>query len=224
MKKNIFGALRSSKRSGGSKDEEAHVEKSDAFNAASREYEPQLFSEIREGWVRRHMAARTAEYMTHERLPVRVLTWNVAAKRPPPAAQLGELLAPVIADCAVLVIGLQEAVELSAANVGAGAAGTIAGNAVAWEAALTKEVSGSHTGAASGFEQVVCRQMMGIVLLVYVRESLRPACSPPRTCCVGTGLLVRRAAHRHPRHRPLPRAPHTLSSSEGRYDCVSRRA
>ena len=48
------------------------------------------------------------------------------------------------------------------------------------------------TDAASGgggFVQIICRQMMGIVLLVYVRERLRAACSAPQTCCVGTGLL-----------------------------------
>ena len=39
-------------------DESNLEETSGAFNAARREYDPSLFAEIRDGWVRRHMAAR----------------------------------------------------------------------------------------------------------------------------------------------------------------------
>jgi hypothetical protein len=78
-----------------------------AFNAANREYEPGLFAEIREGWVRRHMNARVADYTLHESTGVRVLTWNVAAKKPPPIAELEALLSPLMRDCSLLTIGLQ---------------------------------------------------------------------------------------------------------------------
>ena len=83
----------------------------------------------------------------------------------------------------------QEAVELSAQNLGAGAAGPIAGSAILWEAAITRALRSSTDVDAGALEQVVCRQMMGIVLLLFVRRSLLPVCSAPRACSVGTGLL-----------------------------------
>ena len=54
-----------------------------AFDAASRQYEPDLFSEIRDGWVQRHMESRVSEYTERKPLCVCVNSWNVAAKRPP---------------------------------------------------------------------------------------------------------------------------------------------
>lgn len=119
----------------------------------------------------------------------------------------------------------QEALELSAQNVGAGASGPLAGAAVAWEAAITKAVHEVRGGAGrmpagvlcqaspppadgaaddtdgadsdeGGFVQLVCRQMMGIVMLVYVRKWLWPACTAPRVTSVGTGTP---AAHLPPR-------------------------
>ena len=45
-------------------DESNLEETSGAFNAARREYDPSLFAEIRDGWVRRHMAARAARLTT----------------------------------------------------------------------------------------------------------------------------------------------------------------
>ena len=94
---------------------EAEAESEDSFNAANREYEPGLFAEIREGWVRRHMLARASDYTTHAPLAVSVLTWNLAAKKPPPAAQLRELLEPLASECAIFAIGLQARLAAPAA-------------------------------------------------------------------------------------------------------------
>lgn len=191
VKRNVAGLFSRKKAADASSSSaDSGAEADGAFNSANREYDPSLFSGIRDAWVRRHLQSRMVEYTTHENVRVAVLTWNVAAKKPPPAAQLHALFARVVADCALLVIGLQEAVELSASNVGAGAAGPIAGSAVAWETAITKEVLEGSAASGHGLRQVVCRQMMGIVLLVYVRKELQSSCSVPRTCSVGTGLLV----------------------------------
>lgn len=54
-----------------------------AFNAANRTYEPGLFAEVREGWVRRHMTLRRTDYTTRVPVSVRVSCWNVGGKRPP---------------------------------------------------------------------------------------------------------------------------------------------
>ena len=102
----LFSRLRSSK-------ETAEVEKDvgpadeGAFNAAQREYEPELFAEIREGWVRRHMLARVEGYMRQDPLDIRVLTWNVAAKKPPGAEDLRKMFTPLLTGCSIIAIGLQ---------------------------------------------------------------------------------------------------------------------
>ena len=76
---------------------------------------------------------------------------------------------------------------MSAGNVGAGGGGALTGGAVLWEAALSAALGSA--AARDGFKQLVCRQMMGLVLLVYARHSIAPACqTPPRLCSVGTGF------------------------------------
>ena len=91
----------------GAAEADSHVEAGNAFNAAHREYEPHLFAEIRDGWVRRHMATRAADYTTHIPIAACVLTWNVAAKKPPAPMELAALIGPLADGCALLVVGLQ---------------------------------------------------------------------------------------------------------------------
>jgi hypothetical protein len=86
-------------------------EEDGAFNAANREYDPSLFAEVREGWVRRHMEARAADYTTRRPLVVSVSSWNVGGRKPPVADDVADGLAELLqvgrrAD--VLAIGLQE--------------------------------------------------------------------------------------------------------------------
>ena len=155
-----------------------------AFNAASRQYEPDLFSEIRDVWVQRHMQSRVSEYTERKPLCVCVNSWNVAAKRPP--AGLAEWL-QLQRGADVYAVGLQEVVELSAQNLAAGASGQLSAAAAAWEARIDQEISeacGDET-----YTKVACRQLMGLLLLVYVRTEHLPHCRPTRTAALGTGLL-----------------------------------
>ena len=222
LKKGLFSRFRGRQKGAGDRDDEEEPEPDGAFNAAKHAYEPELFKEIRDGWVKRHMQARLADYVSQEPFKVGVLTYNVAGKKPPSASAMSALLDPIANDCSLLVVGLQESVELTAQNVGAGASGPLSGGAVAWEAAITRAVreapaegagswpaesppppqraAGADGGPAAAdtlsagttsarFSQLVSRQMMGLVLLVYAREWLRPACGPVRVTSVGTGLL-----------------------------------
>ena len=74
----LFGRIRgkaapASSDAGKAADEAADADVAEAADASllvEREYDPGLFSEIRDGWVRRHMAARTADYTTYEPLAV----------------------------------------------------------------------------------------------------------------------------------------------------------
>ena len=134
-----------------------------AFNAASRQYEPDLFSEIRDGWVQRHMESRVSEYTERKPLCVCVNSWNVAAKRPlqagyppGPIAGLGEWL-QLQRGADVYAVGLQEVVELSAQNLAAGASGKLSADAAAWEALIDQELS--DTCGDETYTKVACRQL-----------------------------------------------------------------
>ena len=117
--------------------------------AASQQYDPALFSNIREQWVSRHMASRVDDYTARNPINVVAACWNVAAK-PPPDESIGDWLR-----CAsrpdVVAVGLQEAVDLNATNIAAGAASVETGAAVsAWEARVTpsRPVPAAATRAA----------------------------------------------------------------------------
>ena len=131
---------------------------------------------------------RASEFTLREPLTVSACTWNVAAKKPPAKGggldgwlQLGRA-----AD--IYAVGLQEVVDLSSPqNLSAGSGGQLSSAAAAWESVVTREI-GRVLGEGA-YSQLVCRQLVGIVLLVYVRKDLVPHCTTPRTVSLGTGLL-----------------------------------
>lgn len=65
--------------------------------------------------------------------------------------------------------------------------GPLSSNAQAWESAIARELQSMH--GSTLYTQIVCRQLTGMLLLVYARSDLAVACSLPRTVSVGTGLL-----------------------------------
>lgn len=69
----------------------------------------------------------------------------------------------------------------------AGSAGPLSWQAQAWDAVIAREFEQLH--GTDVYVQLVCRQLMGMMLLVYVRSSLAPNCSAARSVSVGTGLL-----------------------------------
>ena len=155
-----------------------------AFNAANQQYDPGLFSEIRDGWVRRAMAGRVPEYTERKPWSVCVCSWNVAGKKPP--AELGEWL-QLSRGAHVYAVGLQEVVELTAQNLTAGTNGQLSAGAAAWEARIDQEVQA--TCGNDAYTKVASRQLVGLLLLVYVRTEQLPHCRPTRTAALGTGML-----------------------------------
>ncbi|EOD18431.1 hypothetical protein EMIHUDRAFT_196695 [Emiliania huxleyi CCMP1516] len=163
----------------------------------SHEYDPGAFGEVRELWVQRHMALRRDDYTTRRPLTFGVSTWNVGGKRPPPATSSG--LVPETLDpcwllrggaaerqCDVHVVGLQEVVDLSAGNVvrlEAGSGGALSSAAAAWEAHVTAALG------ADEYVRLVARQLVGMLLLVYVRADLAPFVGRVASDAVGTGAL-----------------------------------
>ena len=88
----------------------------------------------------------------------------------------------------VVAVGLQEAVDLNATNIAAGAASAETGAAVsAWEARVTAELDEWHGRGA--YTQLACRQLVGLALFVYVRREIVHHTSAARVAAAGTGLL-----------------------------------
>ena len=78
-----------------------------AFNAASQQYDPAVFKNIRDGWVSKLMATRVDDYTSRQPLLVAVSSWNVAAKKPSAALPgLCEWL-QLSTDPHMIVVGLQ---------------------------------------------------------------------------------------------------------------------
>ncbi|KAL1530307.1 hypothetical protein AB1Y20_001217 [Prymnesium parvum] len=183
---NIASKLRGKHDPNNSAEEERNSS-AGAFNAATRQYDPNLYAEVRDAWVRRHMQVRESEFTLREPLSVTICTWNVAAKKPPLGSELRGWL-QVVDLPEVYVVGLQEVVDLSAPqNLNAGSGGQLSSNAQAWENVVSGEVNSIEK--SDGYVQLVCRQLMGMLLLVYVRKDLMPCCSMARTISLGTGLL-----------------------------------
>ena len=101
-----------------------------------------------------------------EALTVVISSWNVANTAPPEESLSEWLERARGAD--VHAVALQEVVDLNlplsyASTCGAGA---LTRQAAAWEARISAELS--------SYEQVACRQLVGMVLLVYVSAALAP--------------------------------------------------
>ena len=129
---------------------------------------------------------RVDDYTARNPINVVAACWNVAAK-PPPDESIGDWLR-----CAsrpdVVAVGLQEAVDLNATNIAAGAASAETGAAVsAWEARVTAELDEWHGRGA--YTQLACRQLVGLALFVYVRREIVQHTSAARVAAAGTGLL-----------------------------------
>ena len=70
---------------------------------------------------------------------------------------------------------VQEVVDLqSPQNLNAGSGGQLSASASAWEAAVTRELSEGLGGGT--YTQVACKQLVGIVLLLYVKTPLVRSC------------------------------------------------
>jgi phosphatidylinositol-bisphosphatase len=115
-----------------------------------------------------------------EPLQVVVASWNVGCTQPPPESLAVWLETACGAD--VYAVALQEVVDLNSpiSYCSCHGAGGLSKEAAAWEERISAELS-SH-------ERMACRQLGGMVLLVYVSTALAPFVSAD-VQAAGTGPL-----------------------------------
>ncbi len=91
--------------------------------------------------------------------------------------------------CAIshLYSALQEAVDLSAQNISAGAQTELSKGAAQWETRVGAAFATAH--GAGTYVQLASHQLVGILLLLYVRKDHVDACEWLRTDAAGTGIL-----------------------------------
>jgi phosphatidylinositol-bisphosphatase len=113
-----------------------------------------------------------------EPLLVVVATWNVGSTEPPPGSLTPWLESACGAD--VYAVALQEVVHLNSPLSYCSCGGSLSKEAAAWEQRISAELS--------SYERVACRQLVGMMLLVYVSAALAPFVSAD-VQAAGTGPL-----------------------------------
>ncbi|KAI3467950.1 hypothetical protein Pfo_024613, partial [Paulownia fortunei] len=123
-----------------------------------------------------------------------VSTWNVGGVAPTEDFNMDELLDPRNA-CDIYVFGFQEVVPLRVGNVLGSEKSKIS---MKWNslirAALIKrdvniEESKLKTKENNTFRCIISKQMVGILITVWVRTELRPYIRNPSVSCVGCGIM-----------------------------------
>ncbi|KAG9396527.1 inositol polyphosphate 5-phosphatase ocrl [Carpediemonas membranifera] len=134
-------------------------------------------------WLANNVSKRQEEYVRWNDLSVFCGSWNVNNKKPPTAAEMAPWLLPSSPSNNqpdVYVVGLQE-VDLTVAGV----LTQQTDKALPWLETVEATINSSGTK----FLPLSHRQLAGIMVGVWVRESLFPLCSAPHTLDVATGIL-----------------------------------
>jgi hypothetical protein len=117
---------------------------------------------MRREWVTRRIEQLGSGVSSLEKLNVFVGTWNVNAHLP--TEDLSRWL-KADAQPDIYAIGLQEAVELNAGN----AVSTNESNMLTWEQTISRTLLGMYGAKSQEYTMMLSRQLVGIVLFVFVR-------------------------------------------------------
>ncbi|KDQ18332.1 hypothetical protein BOTBODRAFT_63341 [Botryobasidium botryosum FD-172 SS1] len=135
---------------------------------------------IREDWIRAHTTARRAEYSTTTSLSVRLGTFNVNGNMPS-----GDISSwvhskqPAYPD--IFAFGFQELDRSTEA--------LIYGSTTLREDSWYNAVCDALGDESDQYEKLASRQLVGILLVVLVRKTLRRDITSVSTCAAGVGLL-----------------------------------
>ncbi|XP_010527822.1 PREDICTED: type IV inositol polyphosphate 5-phosphatase 9 [Tarenaya hassleriana] len=128
-----------------------------------------------------------------------VSTWNVGGIAPKDGLELEDLLETRKTPCDIYVTGFQEIVPLRASSVFGSENNKVSAkwNSLIREA-LNKRArhregglseSKGINGISQDFRCIISKQMVGILISVWVRNDLRPFVSHPSVSCVGCGVM-----------------------------------
>uniref|UniRef100_A0A5B7B3C9 Putative type I inositol 1,4,5-trisphosphate 5-phosphatase CVP2 n=1 Tax=Davidia involucrata TaxID=16924 RepID=A0A5B7B3C9_DAVIN len=136
-----------------------------------------------------------------------VSTWNVGGVAPPDDLNMEDLLDTCNTSCDIYVLGFQEVVPLRATNILGSENGRITTkwNSLIRETLNKKENEGNprekqiaslsrdgkpiESSIPQEFQCVISKQMVGILISVWVRSDLRPYIRNPSVSCVGCGIM-----------------------------------
>ncbi|KAL0685167.1 hypothetical protein Bca4012_052015 [Brassica carinata] len=127
---------------------------------------------------------------------VLVSTWNVGGVVPEDGFDMEDLLETHKTPCDIYVLGFQEVVPLRASNVLGSDNNKVSAkwNSLIRET-LNKSVATSDdrdnriNGVSQDFKCIISKQMVGILITVWVRGDLRPYIRDPSVSCVGCGVM-----------------------------------
>ncbi|CAN4113894.1 unnamed protein product [Withania somnifera] len=127
-----------------------------------------------------------------------VNTWNVGGVVPTDDFNVDDLLDTCHTSCDIYVFGFQEVVPLRVANVLGSESGRISTkwNSLIRQALNRKENTNSHEINGNNrklfpqeFSCIISKQMVGILISVWVRNDLRSFIGNPSVSCVGCGIM-----------------------------------
>ncbi|KAK8655685.1 hypothetical protein V6N13_108257 [Hibiscus sabdariffa] len=113
-----------------------------------------------------------------------VSTWNVGGVAPPEDLDMEELLDTGNTSCEIYVLGFQEIVPLSTSNVLGSENNKVS---TEWNSLIRRALNNKNTG--QDFRCIISKQMVGILISVWVRSYLCPYIRYPSVSCIGCGIM-----------------------------------
>ncbi|CAA7043736.1 unnamed protein product [Microthlaspi erraticum] len=132
----------------------------------------------------------------HLNYKVFVSTWNVGGIVPDDGLDMDDLLETHKTPCDIYVLGFQEIVPLRASNVLGSENNKVS---TKWNSLIRETLNkrvvtrddrdDGINGISQDFRCIVSKQMVGILITVWVRGELRPHIRHPSVSCVGCGVM-----------------------------------
>eukprot|EP00823_Brevimastigomonas_motovehiculus_P003217 TRINITY_DN1949_c0_g1_i1.p1 TRINITY_DN1949_c0_g1~~TRINITY_DN1949_c0_g1_i1.p1 ORF type:complete len:685 (-),score=128.46 TRINITY_DN1949_c0_g1_i1:411-2465(-) len=133
---------------------------------------------IREDWIEQQLQKRINEFTEEKKFTFFMGTWNVQAKKPPTSGDLTLWLnCDSTASPDIYAVGFQEIVDLNASNL------LVDHNASRpWELLIEKTLK-------PGYEQLLSKHLVGLLLCIYVKKTLRPHIIDLQSDTAGVGIM-----------------------------------
>ncbi|XP_071724182.1 type IV inositol polyphosphate 5-phosphatase 9 [Rutidosis leptorrhynchoides] len=151
-------------------------------NETFQEYFPASKNDIQE-YLSPIMTLPFKHYKDTHGYKVFVSTWNVGGFAPTKDIDMKDRLDTYGTDCDIYVLGFQEIVPLRASNV----LGSENNKTLSKWNSLIREVLNKKLH--QDFKYIISKQMVGIMISVWVRSHLRPFIRDPSVSCVGCGIM-----------------------------------
>eukprot|EP01041_Mallomonas_annulata_P011585 gene11585-24229_t len=144
-----------------------------------RSYDPIAVQRIEKLWVEKQMKDRESEFTGVASVKIFCGTWNVNAKKNEDES-LNEWLNKKNQDYDLYIVGFQEIVDLSAVNVAVDSKSQK--QSQYWQKQI-EDVIGMQ------YKQIAAKHLVGVLLCIYVKESLQHYLKDVRCTTAGVGVM-----------------------------------